>query len=147
MKHITLDLQPRPMSPTMRFIQQGFFFLLGVMILVQGIVIESDFRYVNLTFGSIAILFALFYRRVFPPKVFTFDDEGFEGPIGIFNTRRYRWEEISHINATMFLLEVVLKPGTTVEINLENITYQQHKQIKPMILELAKTKGVDLRSF
>lgn len=145
MEQITLDLQPEPATPRMRLLQRGLFALIGAVNVVQGIIQESGFRYVNLVIGIVAILFAFFYRRIYPPKVFTFDDDGLEGPIGQPDNIRFRWTDISHIEAKMFMLTVFTKTGTERKIYLGNITFQQHKHMKPKILELAKSKGVDIR--
>ena len=145
MEQITLDLQPDPASPRARLIQRMLFGLLGVINLVQGVLNENSFRYFNLIFGVLVIVFALNYRRIYKPNVYTFDEEGVEGPIGRSDNKKFRWTDVSYLVAKMFTLKIFMKSGIEYNIYLGNITFQQHKQIKPKILELAQSNGVEVR--
>jgi|WetSurMetagenome_2_1015567.scaffolds.fasta_scaffold1197167_1 hypothetical protein len=145
MEQITLDLQPDPASPRARVIQRMLFGLLGVMNLVQGVLTENSFRYINYIFGVLLIVFVLNYRRIYKPNVYTFDEEGFEGPIGRSDNKRFRWTDVASLVAKLFTLKIFMKSGREVNIYLGNITFHQHKQIKPKILELAQSNGVEVR--
>ncbi|MBI3586407.1 MAG: hypothetical protein HY088_04685 [Ignavibacteriales bacterium] len=146
MEQITLDLQPEPATQRMRLVQRTLFVLMGVGNIVQGIMHDNNFRYFNFIIGISVVVIALNYRRIFKPKLFTFDEDGFEGPIGRSDSTRLHWGDISHIEAKMFTLKIFPKSGGERNIYLGNITFNQHKQIKPKILELAQSKGVEVRA-
>jgi len=146
MKRITLDVQPEPANPRAQFTQRAIFAMIGVTNLVQALMKDNDFRYVNLIVGLGTVLFAIFYRRFNRPKVFTFDDDGIEGPLGARNPVKMKWNDIARIEGSVFRLTVLSKSGDRSDINLGNITYDQHKQIKPLILELAQSHGVEVRT-
>ncbi len=145
-EQITLDLQPEPSTPTMRLFQRVLLALMGLTNLIQGILQHTNFRYVNLVVGVVAIFFAFYYRRIYPPKVFMFDNDGFEGPLGRPDNIRLRWTDVTHIKEQMFTLTLFTKSGTEREIYLGNITFKQRKQIKPKIIDLARSKGIEIRA-
>lgn len=146
MEQITIDLQPQPATPARRIIQRTLFGLMGVYILVQGISQSNNFQYINYVFGVGMIVLALFYRRIYKPKVFTFDENGIEGPIGRSENKRINWADVSKLDAKIFTLKIFLKSGEESKIYLGNITFQELRQIKPLILKYAKSKGVDVRA-
>lgn len=146
MEPITLDLQPEPANPKMRMMQRVIFLLFGIMNIIQGIISESNFRYINLVCGIVVVILALNYRRIYKPKVFTFDEEGVEGPIDKPKRTRDRWTDIAYIRAKMFSLNIVTRAGEERTLYLGNLTFAQHHEIKPRILQLAKSKGVEVRA-
>jgi hypothetical protein len=146
MEQITIDLQPQAATPARRIIQRTLFGLMGVFSLVQGILQNNSFRYLNIVVGVGIIVFALYYRRIYKPKVFTFDENCIEGPIGSSENKRINWSDVSKLDAKIFTLKIFMKSGEESKIYLGNITFQELKQIKPRILEFAKSKGVEVRA-
>lgn len=145
MQKITLDLQAQ-CSPKTQLFQRGVFGLFGVINLAQAYLQEGNFRYVNLFVGITAIAFALFFHRIHKPRVFTFDDNGIAGPISRRESIALSWQDIEYIKPTIFSLHICKKDGQRFKLNLGNLTFQQHKTEKQQILELAKSKGVSVRS-
>lgn len=145
MEQITLDLQPEPSTPRMRIVQRVLFLLIGISNIVQGIISDNGFRFVNLVFGAGVIVVTLLYRKIFKPKIFTFDEDGLDGPVNATENVRVRWADIYRIEASMFGMKLCTKTRGDYKIYLGNLTYTQLKQIKPKILQLANAKGVDVR--
>lgn len=146
MEKITIDLQPQPATSSRRIIQRILFGLIGVFSLVQGILQNNSFMYFNIVFGVGIIIFALFYRRIYRPKVFTFDENFIEGPIGSSKNKKVNWADVSQLDAKIFTLKLFMKSGEESKIYLGNITFQELREIKPRILEFAKSKGVEVRA-
>ncbi|HUN65123.1 MAG TPA: hypothetical protein VMW43_03415 [Bacteroidota bacterium] len=145
MEQVTLDLQPEPSTPRMRIVQRIIFILIGITNIVQGVINNNSFTYVNLIFGVGIIVFALFYRRIYKPKIFTFDDEGIEGPINADESVRLRWSDVRRIEARMFAIKLITRTRGEYRIYLGNLTFAQHKAVKPKILQIANAHGVDVR--
>jgi hypothetical protein len=145
MDSLILDMHPFP-SRTPLF-QRITFAALGLINLAQGIVhYPGIVAFVNIGGGMLLLLAAIFYRRIHRPSVYAFGDEGIEGPVGTPKSRLIKWSDIAFFETKRFSFAIVTSSGDRIQLDLSNITYDQHKQIKPRIVELVKSKGVDVRA-
>lgn len=141
MENIILDINPQP-SKKGKIVQRIGFFIIGIGNIYQGLILERWFRYANFLFGIISILYALYLHRLYGSKEYLFTDEGIEGPMNSRQKSKLKWEEIISVELTMFSLKILLKDGNSKKLNLSNLTFEQHKNIKPKVEELIKLKGV-----
>jgi hypothetical protein len=76
----------------------------------------------------------------------TFDASGVTGEIRPRTRIAIAWDQIAQIDVHMFALDIRTKHGRTEHIDLSEITYEQQKSIKPRIIELAKSNGIEIRA-
>jgi hypothetical protein len=146
MEQMTFDLHPEPATNTRRIIQRTLFGLMGMSSLVQGAIIHNDFRYINFVFGLPMIVFALFYRQIYKPKVFTFSEDNIIGPIGKSKRTKIDWSEISKIDISLFSISLFLRTDEKINMYIGNLTFQELRRIKSLVMELAKAKGVEVQA-
>jgi hypothetical protein len=80
-----------------------------------------------------------------PVKVI-FDDKGIVGSVSPRKTISLMWDQITRIEVHMFAMDIQTKDGRTEHIDLSEITYEQQKSIKPRIIELARSKGINVQA-
>ena len=146
MEKFSIDLQPEPAKPINRFIQRSLFGLVGVSNIVQAILSDNNFRYISMLFGLGAIVFAIGYRWFYKPKLFSFDDNGIEGPISTSKNILHKWENIAKIEVGLFNLRIYAKSGELSNVYLGNLTFQHLREIKTKIFDLAKSKGIEVQA-
>ncbi len=145
MEPITLYLQAEQ-TPRTQFIQRGIIVVFGIFYVIVGFVKGNWVGYLYSIVGGAAIIAALAAPRIFRPASYTFDEHGFAGPAGRPWERQYQWDQISRIEVQMFALTFITKNGQRKKLNLGNITFEQHNVVKPKILDLARARGVEVRT-
>lgn len=145
MENIVLDVNPQP-SKRGKMVQRILFLIMGLGNIYQGFSMPNWFRYMNLSFGVVCILFALYLHRLYRSKEYLFTSEGIEGPKDSNNSVKIGWSEISLVEMKMYSMRIFLKGGKTYKLNLSNLTFEQHKNIKPKIEELIKAKGIEVNA-
>jgi hypothetical protein len=133
-------------SPRMLFLHRGSYILLGALNIIQGFLLDGKFGYFIMGGGAIFLFGGIFYNLLFSTKPIIFDENGVEGPVGGKPGVRIGWSEISRIEETMFSLTIVTTAGDSRTIDLSGITYAQHKELKPKIIQLAISKGIEVRT-
>ncbi len=139
MASVLLDLEQSPAAPLGR----GWMMLMGVINLLQACFLQNFFRYFDLVFGFALVAGGFYYWKFYTPRCITFDEAGSRGKIGIRTHVRLLWDEISKVGSSLYSITIRTKSGETLSIDLSAITFQQHKEVKPRILELARSKGMD----
>jgi hypothetical protein len=145
MESITLYLQPEQ-TPKTQMVQRGIIVVSGIFYLIIGISKGDWVGYMYSIVGGAALVIALTAPRMFRPRSFTFDEHGFAGPEGRPWKKQYQWNEISRIEEQMFLWTFITKSGRRRTMNLGNLTFEQHRVVKPKILDLARSQGVEVRT-
>jgi hypothetical protein len=144
MEPITFNLRPEPLRAFNKFfIPSAIVF--GIASIILAFKEANHIRWITLLAGLVIIVQAIVNWHTQKPVTITWDDSGFRGSIAPGKLIAIQWGEVSAIDARMFALEIHLRNKTTVHVDLSQTTYQQHKEIKPLVLDLARTKGVDVR--
>lgn len=119
--------------------------ILGISFLAQAMLAQNAFRYVMLVLALTWILIALNYPRLFKAKAMTFDDSGITWSRTKPRSLRVTWDQIAYMEASTLEFRIRTKDLKVLTINLGNLTYEQHKTVKPQIIDLARSNGVDVR--
>ena len=72
------------------------------------------------------------------------DENGIDGKIKRGTVLHLRWEQLSKLEGSMYEITLYTKAGQKYVIDLSNITFREHKELKPQILELAKSKQIEV---
>lgn len=140
MANIILELEPQNKSLLFR----GWMILIGIINILQSFYHQNELRYFDLTFGVILIAGGFYYWKLYQSKAVIFDEIGIKGKIKRGMVIELQWNEVSKLEASLFAILMHTKSGQKYELDLSNITFQQHKDVKPKILELAKSKNVEI---
>ena len=119
--------------------------LLGLNIFVQALVIDNAFRYPNLVLGLVILVVGLIYPRIVKPKVVTFDDSGITQSRTRHGNPTIAWNQIAYIEASTLNFRIYTKDSELFTIDLGNLTFEQHRTLKPKIIDFAHSKSVDVR--
>jgi hypothetical protein len=144
MEKIIVDLQPEPAKPIGRIIQRTLFGLVGVINIIQAVMSSNSFRFINLVFGIIMLVFAVGYRWFYKPKLLSIDESNIELSN---NNVLSKWENIAKVEIRLFNLILHEKTGKQSKIYLGNLTFQQLREIKLKTTDLAKSKGIKVQVF
>ena len=123
---------------------RGWMMLIGIVNVLQSFFHQNELRYFDLAFGVFLIVAGLYYWKLYQPRAVTFDDIGISGKLKLGTTINLKWEDVSKMESSLYLIFLFTKAGEIHAIDLTNLTFQQHKEIKPKIIELAKSKGIDV---
>ena len=140
MPNIILELEPQ----TKASLSRAWMIPVGIANLAQGFLMQSEWRYFNIGFGILLIAGGFYYWKLYKPKIVIFDEIGVEGKIKSGTILELKWEELSRLEATIYEIILHTKTGQKYVIDLSNLTFQQHKEIKPKIFELAKLKQIEV---
>ena len=116
----------------------------GLVNTLQGLLVQNDSRYFNVVFGLLLVAVGCYYWLIYKPKLVSFDENGIAGKIrrGVFLD--LKWDQISKLEGATFEINVYTKQGHKYEIDLSNITFREHKELKPKIFELARSKQIEV---
>ena len=140
MTSIILELEQH----TKTSISRAWAIPVGMANMVQGFLMQSEGRYFNIVFGALLITAGFYYWLLYKPKTVSFDENGIEGKIKRGTVLHLRWEELSKLEGSMYEITLYTKAGQKYVIDLSNITFREHKELKPQILELAKSKQIEV---
>jgi hypothetical protein len=140
MSAVLLELEPGGQSLRGR----TWMMLIGCMNLAQAFYQQNVLRYVDIAFGVLLIAGGFYFWKLYKPKIVTFDDTGIEGKIGLQTNIGIEWSKVSKLEVSLYSISILTNTGEKHVIDASNITFQQHQEIKPKILELAKSKGVEV---
>jgi hypothetical protein len=145
MEPIILVLDPEGSAPRRLWIQGILFALLGLSNLVQAFLFDNHFRLVNFVVGIVFISYGIVYPMMFRPKLATFDERGLTWSVKRKRNLSLTWNQIAYIEAPTLHFHIHTKNSEQFTIELGNLTYEQHKTLKPRIIDLARSHGVDVR--
>ncbi len=140
MKSILLELEPSNKSAFSR----GWMMLVGIVNVLQSFFQQNELRYIDLAFGIVLMVGGFYYWKLYEFKTVAFDEVGIKGKLRFRTTIDIKWDDVSRFELAIYAISLITKSGQKYEIDLSNITYQQHKEIKPQIVELAKSKGIEV---
>lgn len=120
--------------------------IVGVAMIVLAFRQGERTGWISVLAGVLLILQAIVNWRNHRPLLSTWDDAGIHGMVGIGKRISVRWDEVSEIEASAYILRIHLKDRSTIEIDFSRLTYRQHSELKPKVLELAQSKGVRVRA-
>lgn len=142
MKSILLELEPSNKSAFSR----GWMMLVGIVNVLQSFFQQNELRYIDLAFGIVLMVGGFYYWKLYEFKTVAFDEVGIKGKLRFRTTIDIKWDDVSRFELAIYAISLITKSGQKYEIDLSNITYQQHKEIKPQIVELAKSKGIEVEA-
>ena len=142
MKSILLELEPSNKSAFSR----GWMMLVGIVNVLQSFFQQNELRYIDLAFGIVLMVSGFYYWKLYEFKTVAFDEVGIKGKLRFRTTIDIKWDDVSRFELAIYAISLITKSGQKYEIDLSNITYQQHKEIKPQIVELAKSKGIEVEA-
>ena len=76
----------------------------------------------------------------------TFDENGVSGLLSPRKFISLTWNQINQIDVHLFAIDILTKENRTEHIDLSLTTYKQQHLIKPKIIELAKSKGINVQA-
>jgi len=145
MKTIVLDLR----SDYQRTFKKWFGVIVVIYILVDSLFMLISIVPVNyfLMLSMVLLLGQVIanWYSMKPVKVI-FDDKGITGSVSPRKAISLTWDQIARIEIHMFAMDIQTKDGRTEHIDLSEITYEQQKSIKPRIIELARSKGINIQA-
>lgn len=124
-----------------------------IIVILFVVVMVTMMWYSNTTMKiSLAIMLVMNLVQAFvnyytsKPLLLTFDEQGIQGKAKPKKDITILWNTILSIEFKMFSMNVRTKDGKEEEIDLSHITYEDHKKVKPQIVELAKSKGIAVQT-
>lgn len=146
MEPIILHLDSEVASASRMRIQWTLFLLVGLLNLVQAFIVDNDVHLINLFAGIFFIVFALLFPVLAKPKLATFDDNGMSWRVTRRKTVSLPWNQIAYIEASILLFRIHTKDGNQFELDLGGLTYDEHSNLKPKVVELARAKGIEVKN-
>jgi hypothetical protein len=146
MEPIILHLDSEGASAGRMRIQWTLFLLVGLLNLVQAFIVDNDFHLINLFAGIFFIVFALLFPILAKPKLSIFDGNGMSWRVTRRRAVTLTWNQIAYIEASILLFRIHTKDGNQFELDLGGLTFEEHSKLKPKIIELAKAKGIEVKS-
>jgi hypothetical protein len=146
MEPIILHLDGEGASAGRLRFQWTLFLLVGLLNLVQGFIVDNDFHLINLFAGLLFIVLALLFPIMVRPKSATFDDKGISRRLGWRRSVSLTWDQIAYMEATIFTFRIHAKDGKQFELDLGGLTFEEHSKLKPKVIELARGKGIEVKS-
>lgn len=145
METLTLNLRPESFTRFNRyFIPSAIVFGIVSIIVAVG---EKEHRgWIGAASGALIVIPSVVNWRSNRPIVSTWDDNGIHGDIGNGGDTSLGWDDIVSIDATTFTLLLHTKDANTISIDLASVTYAQHRELIPRLLEAARSKGVEVRA-
>jgi len=119
-------------------------FITAYIICILSSVISADILIILLMVIILGQVIVNLYTLK-PVKV-TFDDKSIAGLVSPWKAISLTWNQIARIEVRMFAMDIQTKDGRTEHIDLGEINYEQQKSVKPQIIELAKSKGITVRT-
>jgi hypothetical protein len=145
MEPIILYLDSGGSSPRRMRLFSILYGFLGLSFLVQATLAHGVLKYVLFVFALAWIVITLIYPRLYKGKVMTFDGSGVAWLHPTPQNPTLAWDQIAYIEASSLTFRIHTKDLKLFTVDLANLTYEQHRTVKPQILDLARSKGVDVR--
>jgi len=94
------------------------------------------------SYGAILVVAFLMGPRFSRACVITLDDRGIRGRISYSSEIDLLWEDVALAEIKMFGLILETKGDGTIHIDLANLTYDQHKHVKPKLIDILGARGL-----
>ena len=118
---------------------------LGVLFMIQGLGMNDKMPWFSpfiFSYGAILVVAFLVGPRFSRACAITLDDRGIRGRISYSNEIDLLWENLALAEIKMYALILKTKAGETIHIDLANLTYDQHKHIKPKLIDILGARGL-----
>jgi hypothetical protein len=118
---------------------------LGILFMVQGLATLGKLSWFSpfiFSYGFVLVVAFLVGPRFSKACTITLDDRGIRGRISYSREIDLAWEDVMHADIMMYALIFRTKGGETIHIDLGNLTYDQHKHIKPKLIEILGPRGL-----
>ncbi len=118
---------------------------LGILFMVQGLATMGKLSWFSpfiFGYGVILVVAFLLGPRFSRACAITLDDRGVRGRISYSHEIDLLWEDLMHAEIMMFALILKTKGGETIHIDLGNFTYDQHKHVKPKLIDILGARGL-----
>jgi hypothetical protein len=143
MEELTIPLSQKFTFGTRLFINTQV--ACAVIFIAQGVAHPDSslwFSWFAMVYG-IGLLFTMtVLPRLHKDYSVKIDDAGIRGRLGYSRRIDLPWGDLAHADIKMFALILTTKRGETVHIGLDDLTYDQHKLVKPRLLEILGAKGL-----
>jgi len=118
---------------------------LGILFMAQGLATmgkQTWFPPFIFSYGVILVMVFLLAPRFSRTCAITLDDRGIKGRISYSKEIDLLWENLALAEIKMYGLILKTKTGETLHLDLGNFTYDQHKHIKPKLIEILGARGL-----
>jgi hypothetical protein len=118
---------------------------LGVLFMVQGLATSDKMPWFSpfiFSYGVILVVAFLVGPRFSRACAITLDDRGIKGRISYTNEIDLLWNDLGLAEIKMFALILKTKEGRTICIGLADLTYDQHKHVKPKLIDILGARGL-----
>jgi hypothetical protein len=144
MQPLILNLRPESFQ---RF--NKFFVPSAIVVALANIILafhdQNHVNWFSVIAGLAIIIQAVVRWHTVKSMSSTWDDWGIRGRIAPGQPVSIPWKDIASIDAGMFALDLHLTNQSTIHVDLSFATYQQHRDLKPRIVELARSKGTEVK--
>jgi hypothetical protein len=145
MQPLSVNLRPESFLRFNRyFIPSAIVFGIAAIIIAVGS--QEHHVWISVVTGALIVVQAVLNWWSSRPIVSTWDDAGIHGEIGLRKSISVVWSQVSRIDANMFALTLCMKDERAIHVDLSSMTYAQHKELIPRLLEIARSKGVEVRA-
>ncbi len=118
---------------------------LGVLFMVQGLATMGKVSWFSpfiFAYGVVLVVTFLFGPRFSRACTITLDDRGIRGRISYSDEIDLPWKDLAVAEIKMYALILKTTGGATIYIDLGNLTYDQHKHVKPKLIDILGSKGL-----
>lgn len=143
MDPLSLNLRPESFTRFHRyFIPSAIVF--GMVSIIVAVGAKEPRAWIGAATGVLLVVQSIVNWRSSRPIASTWDDNGIHGDVGTGRDISLGWNEIARMDVTMFTLLLHIKDGRTISVDLANVTYAQHKELIPRLLDAARSQGVEV---
>ena len=145
MQRLSVNLRPESFARFNRyFIPSAIVFGIAAIIIAVGS--QEHHLWISVVTGALIVVQAVVNWWSSRPIVSTWDDAGIHGHIGVRKRILVGWNQVSRIDANTFSMKLYMKDDNVIHIDLSSMTYTQHKELIPRLIEMARSKGVEVRA-
>jgi hypothetical protein len=120
--------------------------VLAIMFIIQGLAYSGKsfwwFPYFSITYGVVLLAVMIAFPRFHRDYSVTVDERGIRGRTGFTKEINLPWDDVTYADIMMFAFILKTKGGETIHIDLGNLTYDQHKLVKPRLIDILGSKGL-----
>jgi hypothetical protein len=117
----------------------------AILFIAQGIAYSGTsiwFPRFAIVYGVALLAAIIVLPRLTKEYSIRIDDQGIRGRTGYSTLIDLHWEDLALAEIKMFALILRTKGGGTIHIDLGELTYDQHKLVKPRLIDIFRSKGL-----
>ena len=143
MTGLTIPLRPRTAyGPEWFRVTQ---IICGIIFIAQGVVYSGTsywFPRFAIAYGLALMLAMIILPRLTRQYSITIDDRGIRGRISYSSLIDVPWEDLARAEIKMFALILRTKDKQIYHIDFGELTYDQHKAVKPVLMDALRSGGL-----